>query len=118
MFHNLDTALAKRLGVNAALAAQMLWEANEESGWAKTKRFRGKLWIKASSKSLAAVMPYLTPHQTKYAIKRLVKEGIITKVPRMDDDPFDSTNWYAFTTAGRLLMEGTEQDVIMLMGCE
>lgn len=116
MYHSLNTTLAERIGVAPALVAQVLWDETDEGMWTETTFHKGRVWLKTSYTSLATIMPYLSYHQARVAVDKLVTLGIIQKISRIAKSPFDSTNWYSFTASGSLLMRATEQGLLVVEG--
>lgn len=99
MQHKMSVDVAERTDAQSALVAQSLFD----SGWTQTKTHAGKTWVRASRKMLSAVMPYLTVHKVRTALRKLKGAGIITQ-SELNDSRFDRTAWYSFTDFGRLLM--------------
>lgn len=43
------------------------------------KEYDGKLYVRSSSTDIAADMPYLTVHQVRRAVERLIKSGALSR---------------------------------------
>ena len=97
--HSFDTNVAKACGVNAALILFhfRFWiKRNEECG----RNFRdGRYWTYQSVKELCGKFDYLTPKQSRTAIKRLENGGYILK-SKYNKSRYNHTTWYAITEAG------------------
>ena len=109
MYHTLNTSLARRFGVNAALLAQYIWNEVCKNEFAGRGFFEGRYWMRSSQMMFTAVMPYLSKHMARRALERLMKQGVITR-SEYSDSPFDHTSWYAFTQFGALLMRESEDE--------
>lgn len=50
------------------------------------KEYEGKMYVRSSSVDIAADMPYLTVHQVRRAVNKLIKTGALlrTQIGRMD----------------------------------
>jgi hypothetical protein len=103
-YHSLNPIVATRLGVTCALIAQILHDESTDGDWAQIREHSGRIWVRASHRLLAAVVPYLSVGQVRRACRRLISEGIITRQTRLGDSRFDATSWYSFTATGELLM--------------
>lgn len=109
MYHTLNISLARRLGVNAALLAQYIWNEVCKKEFAGRDYFEGKYWMRSSQMMFTAVMPYLSKHMVRRALECLMKQGVIVR-GKHSDSPFDHTSWYAFTQFGALLMRESENE--------
>jgi len=107
MFHILNTGIAGRYGVNAALVAQYIWEQVSENELADRHQYEGRIWMRSSQMMFTAVMPYLSKHAVRRALERLMEKGVIIR-SEFGANKFDRTSWYAFTQFGRLLMQESE----------
>lgn len=107
MFHILNTGIAGRYGVNAALVAQYIWERISENELAGRHQYEGRTWMRSSQMMFTAVMPYLSKHAIRRSLERLLKHGVII-CGEFGESRFDRTSWYAFTQFGRLLMQESE----------
>ena len=63
----------------------------------------GYSWIKASYGFMSFAMPFLTPGQARYAVRKLMDMGYLKK-GHYSDYKFDRTNWYTFTPYGAAMM--------------
>ena len=97
----LNTEVVRLCGMNAAVIASQLWEAQANAD--ATFYIDGYPWVRASYKRITAYLPFLTVHMVQTAVKKLLREGII-KVGEYNDSRFDRTHSYAFTSYGRDLM--------------
>ena len=97
----LNTEIARLCGMNAAVIATQLWEAqaNTEAAF----YIDGYPWVRASYKRITAYLPFLTVHMVQTAVKKLLMEEVI-KVGEYNDSSFDRTHSYTFTSYGRDLM--------------
>jgi hypothetical protein len=99
----MNVELATRLGMSAAICAQCLWDGIQGDFGAEVEQSKGNYWIRMGHRQLSVLIPYLTPHMAKSALKRLVKAGIV-RTFNFNENPFDHTYWYAFTDYGSQLM--------------
>lgn len=95
--------------MRTALVAQYLWDALEERHPAETDVFDGRQWLRMGQSSLTNAMPYLTRHTARFELRRLKKLGII-RSRDLNDNRFDHTNWYCFTSYGIDLMMTMEEE--------
>ena len=110
MYQPMNVELATKLGMSAAIAAQCLYDGIEEAFEAEVEDVKGTTWIRMGHRTLSLLVPYLTPHMTKSALRRLVEAGILRTFD-LNENPFDHTYWYAFTAYGESLMQVTGEDV-------
>ncbi|MDR1357784.1 MAG: hypothetical protein LBJ48_00280 [Coriobacteriales bacterium] len=103
MYQPMNVELACRLGMAAAIAAQCLWDGLDGQFEAETETAKGSLWIRMGHRQLSLLIPYLSPHMAKSALRRLVKGGIL-RTADLNESPFDRTYWYAFAAYGKRLM--------------
>jgi hypothetical protein len=109
MYQPMNVELATRLGMSAALCAQSLWDGISGAFNAEVQRAKGSLWIRMGNRQLSVLVPYLTPHMTRRALKKLVACGIVHTCD-LNENPFDHTYWYSFTGYGTCLMKVTTDD--------
>jgi hypothetical protein len=105
----MNVELACRLGMGSAIAAQCLWDGIRGACEAPTEEVKGDVWIRMGHRQLSVLIPYLTPHMTRSALRRLVKGGILRTFD-LNESPFDHTHWYAFTAYGANLMQATTDE--------
>jgi len=105
----MNVELASKLGMSCAIAAQCLWDGTEGAFGADIECVKGDIWIRMGHRQLSLLIPYLTPHMTKSALRRLVEAGIL-RTCDFNNSPFDHTYWYAFTDYGTRLMQTTCED--------
>ena len=108
--------IAERFGVNAAIVAQLIWEKITEEGGERhvhIKEFR--VWFRCSQLLMSGYLGCMSKDQVRRAIKILVENSILRK-DCLNEDRFDHTNWYSFTTYCEQLMkrgtEGKEEDLL------
>jgi hypothetical protein len=99
MQHKMSVAVAEKTDAQSALVAQTLYD----NDWTQEKTHAGRTWTRASRKMLTGVMPYLTVHKVRTALRKLKGAGIVTQ-GELNDSRFDRTAWYSFTNYGQLLM--------------
>jgi hypothetical protein len=102
----MNVELACRLGMASAVAAQCLWDGIRGVCEAPIEKVKGDIWIRMGHRQLSVLIPYLTPHMTRAALRRLVKGGVL-RTFNLNESPFDHTHWYAFTVYGTGLMQAT-----------
>lgn len=103
MTHMFNTAVAMEYGVNAAIILENIsfWiQRNEANG----ENFRdGHYWTYNSAKAFAKLFPYFTERQIRYALAKLIDDGILL-VANFNRTEFNNTAWYALTDKGRALL--------------
>ncbi|MDL2225058.1 hypothetical protein LJC20_02470 [Eubacteriales bacterium OttesenSCG-928-M02] len=109
MKYVVDPKLADRYGVNAALVAQVIWKSIRSHEFSRKFQRWGKTWMRSSQKMFTASLPYLSHHQIRRALERLMKMGVIIR-GEFSDSRFDRTSWYTFTQYGQALMEHSEEE--------
>ena len=105
-YHSLNTRVAKRCGVNAALIFHYLhfWI---EKNQVNEKHFHdGRYWTYCSMEGFCRILDYLSPKQIRTAIEKLEREGYIVK-GSYNKSGYDRTTWYAITEAGYALLGDT-----------
>lgn len=110
MYQPMNVELATRLGMASAVCAECLRCGIEGGFAAEVEDVKGTSWIRMGHRQLSLLIPYLTPHMTKSALRRLVEAGVL-KTFDLNDSPFDHTYWYAFTDYGAALMDVTGEEV-------
>ena len=110
MYQPMNVELATKLGMSCAIAAQCLWDGIEGEYCAEVECVKGNAWIRMGHRQLSLLVPYLTPHMTKSALRRLVEGGVLRTI-ELNENPFDHTYWYSFTAYGISLMEATCEEV-------
>jgi hypothetical protein len=106
MHQPINVELATRIGITSAICAQCLYDGIQGAFAADIEDVKGREWIRMGNRQLALLIPYLTPHSAKSALRRLVKGGIVSTAD-LNDNPFDHTYWYSFTNYGENLMAAT-----------
>lgn len=100
-YTRLNTEVARLCGVNAAVVAATLWDAQADKDAAIY--IDGYPWVRASYKHITVWLPFLTVHMARTAARKLREEGII-KAGVYNESSFDHTYSYAFTDYGKALM--------------
>ena len=67
-----NTEIARLCGVNAAVVASKLWEAQANADSAIY--IDGYPWVRASYNRITAFLPFLTVHMVQTAVKKLLRE--------------------------------------------
>jgi hypothetical protein len=98
MNHNVNSALAMRLGITSALVAEFLWKEILESDSVSERS-----WIRSSQKMFTVKFPYLSERTIRRTLKRLTDKDIIRKIEH-NDSVFDRTLSYQFTEFGETVM--------------
>lgn len=104
MEHSFDTDIAKKYGIECAVIYKniLFWiSKNKETG----RNFLDeKYWTYNSVQTFSEVMPYMSKHQIRYALEKLVKEKVLIK-RNYNKKKYDRTNWYAFYEEPKRLKE-------------
>ena len=93
--------IAEKLGINAAIISAYLWQKIKIQGF----EYQKKKWYRCSYKTVWAMFPFMKQGTPSYAIKKLVKDGILSRTEH-NESRFDRTFSYSFTEYGKALMEG------------
>lgn len=102
MKHYFNVAVAKEVGINAAVVFENLsfWiKHNEKAG--KNGR-QGTYWMFSSQKDIAQQFEYLSVKQIRLAIEKLIIAEYI-KVDCFNRHKYDRTQWYALTEKGNAI---------------
>lgn len=94
MEHSFDIELASQYGIEEAILLKNIqfWIAKNK---ANNKHFyEGKYWTYNSMAAFAELFPYMTENQIKYAIGKLVDNGVLLKAS-FNENKFDKTQWYS-----------------------
>lgn len=104
MYHNFDITIATKYGLKEAIILNNLYFwitkniANNKHFYVNT------YWTFNSYKAFSELFPYFTERQVRYAINKLIEEGLIIK-GNFNIKNYDNTNWYAFTDKGWNILE-------------
>jgi hypothetical protein len=90
MYQLMNVELACKYGMAAAICAQCLWEGIRGDFGACVQKTKGTTWIRMGHRHISLLIPYLSPHMTKSALRRLVDAGIL-KTLNLNENPFDHT---------------------------
>jgi hypothetical protein len=108
MNHSLKPSVAQKVGINAALVAQALFEAiQEDTWWADLKKTEDNIWARASYPEIAAAMECMTKSMVATATLKLIKAGYF-KRSKLCANKFDHAYWYSLTQAGLTTMIASE----------
>lgn len=91
--HSFDPDVAKAVGVNAATIYQsiLFWT---RKNLANERHVRdGKVWTYNSVKAMEDLFPYLTAHQIRTAMQKLLDSGLIFE-GNFNETTYDRTKWY------------------------
>ena len=106
--HYFSIAVAKEVGVNAAVVFQNLayWiKHNEEKN---INYHDGQYWTFNSVEALRAVLPYMTTNQIRLSLQKL-KEADFIITGNYNRMKYDKTLWYAVGEAGKNVINGDEE---------
>lgn len=113
MEHSFNIIIAKKYGVVEAILINHLCFWIKKNMANNKNYFDGSYWTYNSMKALEEMYEYLSSRQIRYAMKKLIDNGII-KVGNYNDNPYDKTNWYAFTEYGISLLQSVSIDMTKL----
>ena len=105
--HSFDPAVAKQLGVNAALIIwnlSYLQSQREAQGGPDEFYHEGKWWVRHSYESLAEWHDYLSVPQIKRIMKKLEDDGHVLK-SSLGNNPWDRTTYWHVSS---MFMHSTE----------
>lgn len=99
--HSFDPAIAKQVGVNAAVIYQnIIWWAEKNAANDKHQH-DGLWWTYNSIAAFTELFPYLTGKQIRIALDKLEEASLIVS-GNFNKSPYDRTKWYAPTCLHRL----------------
>lgn len=104
MTHHFKVALAKEYGIEAAI---LIDEFNYQisRNKANERNFHdGRYWTYNTQKAYVEIFPYFNRDQIKRIIARLISNDILLK-GNYNENPYDRTNWYAFSDKGMAIIE-------------
>jgi len=101
---DINTEIAKRFGINAAIVMTYLWNEHNELLGGEKNKIHSKVWVRCSHKKLSVVFPFITLNMARRALEHLFSGGILI-IGEFNPSRFDRTAWYAFTEHGYDLME-------------
>ena len=109
MQHSFDVEIAKRYGVNCAIILNNLYFWVEKNRANERHFYDGYYWTYNSKKAFSELMPYLSPKQVDYAIKKLIDEGILI-TGNYNKSAYDRTLWYAITDFGYSILQNCKME--------
>ena len=92
MLHYFESNVSLRCGVKAAVIAEGIYLAR--SYGIRRRDFQGRRGVCFGMKEIEG------------AIRKLIHDGILVKRRDLNENPFNRTNWYAFTEYGEALLNG------------
>ena len=97
MIQNVNTAVAMRFGVTAALVADFLWDQTGNPFSIEHS------WFRYSHKMFTLNFPYLSERTIRRTLKKLTEKGVLKK-SELNTSCFDRTLSYKFTDFGEEIM--------------
>jgi len=73
------------------------WVTENRAKGSKKHYHNGQYWMYSSVQNFIKYMPYLSAGKVKYALKCLIKEGVLVKGV-FNQKNYDSTNWYSLAS--------------------
>ena len=94
MLLTIDSEVAEKYGLNCAVLIPLIqtWIARSIAN--EEEMFEDRHWVSCSLAAFHAMLPFFTKNQIRYALDRLVDEGVLLKGKK--DENFNRTNYYAF----------------------
>lgn len=110
MVHYFDVQVASKYGVDCAIiiANFQHWIARNAAN--NINYHDGRHWTFNSQKALMQIFPYWSEGQIKRSLSKLVELGVLM-VGNYNKNPFDKTNWYAFTGQLQWVESGTNTPI-------
>lgn len=110
MVHYFDVQVASKYGVDCAIiiANFQHWIARNAAN--NINYHDGRHWTFNSQKALVQIFPYWSEGQIKRNLTKLVESGVLL-VGNYNKNPFDKTNWYAFTDQLQWIESGTNTPI-------
>lgn len=99
MNHSFDVDIAVEYGVHAAILLNHFYFWVQKNKANESNFHDGCYWTYNSRKAYAELFPYMSPHQIKTTINKLVESGLI-KIGCYNKDSRDRTLWYTLTDKG------------------
>lgn len=97
--HTFSVHFARQYGINAAIIFENLYYWVKKNCLNDQNYRDGFYWTYNKLSAFAEYFPEMTIDQIKYAISKLIEEGLI-KVWNYNSSKFDKTNWYTITEKG------------------
>ena len=107
MKHFFDVDIAKKYGVQCAVILENLYFWIEKNRANDRHYYDGHYWTYNSKKAFADLMPYMTPKQIDYAIKKLVDADVLI-TGNYNKSAYDRTLWYAITNYGYSILQNCQ----------
>lgn len=104
MNHSFDIAVAKDVGVNAAVIFQNIAFWCEHSRANGTNYHDGAYWTYNSNKAFGELFPYLTSKAIRGALQKLIDADYI-KTGNYNSQKYDRTLWYSLTKKGNSIFQ-------------
>lgn len=98
--------IACKCGLREAVIADFI-KGMHSKGGTTMKVIDETIWVKCTQKTMTEEIPFLTEEMVRNSVRKLEAKGILS-VDILDDDKFDRTYWYSFTTYGRELIHAGE----------
>ena len=105
MDHYVNTSVASRFGITAALVADFLWAET-------INMFSDEhTWFRYSNKMFTVEFPYLSERTIRRTLKKLTDLGVLKK-REQNISAFDRTLSYKFTPFGESIMRSSCPDLL------
>ena len=109
MKHYFDVDVAKKYGVHCAVILENLFFWIEKNKANEKHFYDGHYWTYNSKKAFAELLPYMTPKQIDYAIKKMVDARILI-TGNYNKSAYDRTLWYAITDFGYSILQNCQME--------
>lgn len=93
MLQKFNTEIAIDIGIDASVVYQIIQDECEHNQRVDEYKREGYYWFRASLVELTRIIPYMSNHRIRTAIKTLEEKGYIIS-RNYNESPYDSTKWY------------------------
>lgn len=93
MVQKFNTDIAIEIGIDASIVYQIIQDECEHNQRINNYEREGHYWFRASIAELTHIIPYMSNHRIRTAIKTLEDKGYIIS-SKYNESPYDSTKWY------------------------
>lgn len=109
MKHYFDVDIAKKYGIQCAVILENLYFWIEKNKANERHFYDGHYWTYNSKKAFSELLPYMTPKQIDYAIKKMVEAKILI-TGNYNKSAYDRTLWYAITNFGYSILQNCQME--------
>lgn len=113
MEHHFNVLVAQQLGIEEAIIVHHFYYWIAKNAANDRHMHEGLYWTYNTKKAYAALFPYMNETKISRVIKHLDEQGLLAK-GNYNENPWDKTNWYAFTYDGIMYLQSVGYDCRVL----